>query len=231
MKQLSLPMSLETHATFDNFYAPIASTNAQVKAGLSTLSAADQTEPFWFLWGAHHVGVSHLLQAAVHNSPESSVYLSLSDMLSHEPESVFENIECMSLVALDDVDCIKGLAEWEEALFHAFNRLLSNACSVVMGAKRAPIHLGIELPDLQSRLSSGLTFKVIALDEKELPNALSLRARRYGLTLSQDVIHYLLHHTSRDQGDLFKLLATLDQTSLAHKRKITVPLVKLALNQ
>jgi DnaA family protein len=64
------------------------------------------------------------------------------------------------------------------------------------------------------------------LTDAEKPAALVAYARRRGLTVSDDVVRYLLAHGRRDMTTLLATLAALDRHSLAEKRPITIPLLR-----
>ena len=66
-QQLSLGVNLNDDATFENFYAPIATPNAQILSVLR-LQIETANEPFIFLWGAAGCGLTHLLQGACHHA-------------------------------------------------------------------------------------------------------------------------------------------------------------------
>ncbi|BBI74030.2 hypothetical protein HAALTHF_34830n [Vreelandella aquamarina] len=48
-----------------------------------------------------------------------------------------------------------GRKRWEEALFHAFNRLRDAGKALLIAANKPPRHLEVALPDLASRLAWG----------------------------------------------------------------------------
>ena len=177
-----------------------------------------------FLYGGVGLGKTHLLQACCHEKKDI-FYLPLANFAELSP-AVFEALEFQSHVCLDDVDAIVGDLEWEEALFHFYNRARENGVSLLVSAKALPQHLHYQLPDLQSRLAWGLSLEIKGLTDVEKCQALQLRAKIRGFDLSDEVVHYLMHHYSRQTQDLFFLLDTLDQSSLAAKRRVTIPFVK-----
>jgi DnaA family protein len=87
----------------------------------------------------------------------------------------------------------------------------------------------VDLPlrdDLRTRLGWGHVLAVQPLSEPESRAALRREADRRGLFLSDEVMDYLLTRFMRDLKCLMTLLDRLDEFSLAHKRAITVPLVR-----
>lgn len=227
-EQLTLSVTVRDDARFANFFA---GPNAQVVYSIQD-QWREMGEPFIYLWGSQGVGCSHLLQAACHYAEglgHKAVYLPLSELVSYDP-SIFENLESLQLVALDDLDAITGKPEWEVALFHLFNRLRDSGTRMLVAAKEAPRNSGVLLPDLQSRLSWGITYQLESMADEEKIKALLLRARVRGLNVSEEVGRYILTRGPRDLTGLFDLLAELDQASLSAQRKLTKPFVKELLN-
>ncbi|QTF94106.1 DnaA regulatory inactivator Hda [Halomonas sp. BM-2019] len=225
--QLSLGVGLRDDATFVNFYpGPHAGLVDRLTHQLDAGG-----EPFLYLWGGEGVGRSHLLQAACHAASDRelrALYLPLAE-LGHFPPLMLEEIERLDLVAIDDLERVLGRKRWEEALFHAFNRLRDAGKRLVIAADAPPRQLPVQLPDLASRLTWGVTFHVKGLDDAGRLAALQLRARVRGMALPDEVARFILHRGPRRLGELFEVLATLDRASLSAQRKLTIPFVKQAL--
>lgn len=222
--QLPLGISLREEAIFDNF---ITGDNGLVCDALKA-SSLGKGDAVLFLWGSLGSGCSHLLQAACHEADaegRGAVYLPLNELIEFDP-SLFEGLEQMDLVCIDDVQQVAGLSEWEEALFHLYNRLHSAGVPLIMAATNMPARLGLTLPDLTSRLQWGLVFQVHPLQEHAKIDTLKARANNRGFELSDEVLRYIMHHGKRDMTDLLNLLDQLDHASLSAHRRITVPFVK-----
>jgi DnaA-homolog protein len=227
LPQLTLGLSLKDEATFDNFYA---GKNAEIVAELKK-TASGQGERIIYLCGTRGQGCSHLLQASCHYAHQhqlSSVYLPLANLLSLSPE-VLNGLESLALVCLDDLHLATGHPEWEEAIFHLYNRIYDAGGKIVIAAHDLPkaIHLG--LPDLVSRLSWGIVDQLHPLADKEKLTVLMMRANRRGISLSEEVGKYILTHCPRHMGTLFAALDALDKASLAAQRRLTIPFVKEVL--
>jgi DnaA family protein len=223
-QQLTLPVVIRDDARFANYHA---GPNQQIVQSLQQQWTI-RGEPFIYLWGASGVGCSHLLQAACHYAEDlghHSVYLPLDELVEMGP-GVLEAMEQLPLVALDNLQVIAGNDEWEEAIFHLFNRIRDRQSHLLIAANANPQHLEITLPDLASRLSWGMVYQVVALTDEEKVLALLLRAHRRGLNLTDDVARYILTRGPRDSQALFDLLGRLDQASLSAQRKLTIPFIK-----
>jgi DnaA family protein len=219
-RQLTLRIGLRDSATFANF---LPGDNA---APLHLLQ--QRTEPFVYLWGGIGSGRSHLLQAACHAETAhggSPAYLPLAGLTQTGVE-LLEGLEQMSLVCLDDLQAVVGDKDWEESLFHLYNRVRDAGGRLLAVADASPSALGIHLPDLRSRLSWGPVFQLQSLDDAGKLAALQLRAQARGMELGEEVGAYLLRRCPRDMRALFELLERLDQASLEAQRRLTIPFVR-----
>lgn len=222
--QLTLGVQLKDSASFANFYP---GDNQEALQGLMAL--ARQPDPgLIFLWGKEGVGKSHLLQALCHevgSAGDSVVYLPLGDTSAIAPE-MLAGLESMSLVCLDDLHLVAGDAEWEEALFHLYNRIQLRGGRLVITADATPSLLAIRLADLSSRLTHALIYHLQCLNDEQKGYALQQRATFRGFALPEEVLAYLLKRCSREMSELFDLFDQLDQASLTAKRRLTIPFVR-----
>ena len=218
-QQLTLGIRLRDEATFDNYFV---SLNEQVVHNLQ-----QQSEPYVFLFGDNGTGKSHLLQAACHEVGQKglpAVYLPLAE--NDLMPAMLDDLENMSLIALDDIQNVIGNDEWEYALFNLYNRVREKGVSMLVSSSLPLASLNIKLADLSSRLSWGPTFKLSGLSDKEKTYALQQRAKNRGLVLADDVMTYLLKRSPRDMNSLFSLFEKLDKASMVEKRKLTIPFIK-----
>ena len=220
--QLALPVTLADHATFDNFLG------AGNERAVATLAAPDSIigNALW-LWGESGVGKSHLLQAhcAAHRD---SAYLT-ADQLKALTPAALDGFERFARVCVDDVDRLLGDAAWERALFALYNALADRQGAMLVASRAAPRQVAFVLPDLVSRLRSGMQIALTALDDDGRLAALRLRAALRGVELPDRTGRYLLSHYRRDMVSLCALLDQLDLASLAARRKLTVPFVRAQL--
>ena len=226
--QLALAIQLNDEATF-NDYCWGENTLLQ-KALYAALS--DVGEQFIYLWGAAGCGKSHLLQACCQHlgTNETSIYLPLNTLKTWDP-TILRDLETHTLFCIDELDAITGQPAWEEALFHLYNRIRDNKKStLIMAGLTPPRYANIVLPDLQSRLSSGLVVHVQDLNDADKAQTLTLEATRRGFALPQSVAQFLVNRSARNMHDLHAILDKLDHASLVAQRKITIPFIKTILN-
>lgn len=228
--QLPLGVRLRDDATFANYYP---GANAAALGYVERLCEAEAgwAESLIYLWGGAGVGRSHLLQAAClrfEQCGEQAVYLPLAELVEYGP-TMLDNLEQCELVCLDDLDAVAGRSDWEEALFHLFNRLRDSGRRLLLAASSSPRELPVKLADLQSRLTLALVFQLQSLSDEDKLRALQLRASRRGLHLSDEVGRFILTRGERSMSALFELLERLDQASLQAQRKLTIPFLKETL--
>ena len=224
-QQLALRIGLRDGITFDNF---LADGNEALLHQLR-----EGSEPVLYLWGPAGSGKSHLLHALSHAANESgvsAVHLGLSDYRMLDV-AMLDGLEHSAVVTIDDIDAVAGERQWEEALFHLYNRIRDSGARLVVAASNPPANAGFLLPDLISRLGWGPVYQLHALDDSGKAAALQLRARRRGMLLPDDVAAYLLKHAARDLPALFALLDELDRATLTAKRRLTIPFVRELLRQ
>src|SRR5690625_7196514 len=89
-EQLSLGVTLNDDATFDSFYAPEGSGNAQVLAILRA-QPGGAAAPLVYLWGATGSGLSRPLPACCLAARDGGLnfhYLALADCADSEPAAL-----------------------------------------------------------------------------------------------------------------------------------------------
>ncbi|MBU1192167.1 MAG: DnaA regulatory inactivator Hda [Gammaproteobacteria bacterium] len=225
--QLPLGLRLPAASRFDNF---VAGPNRETVTAIEQLTL-DRTASVLFITGAAGSGKTHLLQAAcraVETGGEAAVYLPLTTFSTMNP-GILEGLEHYALIALDDVQAIAGQVDWEEALFHLYNRLREAQGRLLAAAAAPPDQLNIELPDLRSRLGWGAVYALQLPDDAMRLQILALRAQACGLELPDETARYLLRRCPRDLPALIALLERLDHAALAAQRRLTVPFVKAVL--
>ena len=226
-KQLPLRLALPDEHSFANY---LEKPGEHVIPALKLLFDAASTYKVLYLYGPSGVGKTHLLQAACHYSEQlGQKAFFLSCKQAHVQPHILEGLEHFSLVCFDDLEAICGCAQWEEALFHCYNKVIEAGGAVLVGATAPPLQAQISLADLRTRLGWGVVYKLKKLNDEQKVLVLQLRAKERGLMLSTQVGQYLLTHGPRDMSSLLQCLTTLDKASFVNKRRLTVPFVKSIL--
>jgi len=224
--QLTLALRQQDGFFFHNY---VAGPNEAAVAAVQAWARGELEQVY--IYGPAGSGRSHLLSAASKLAEEHGLAMCLlpSKELLQMPPDVLEGIEQYPLVAVDDVQGFLGLPEWQEALFHLYNRCRGLGHHLLFTADAKPRHLGLVLADLVSRLGAGPVYQLHPLNDDQLVELLQCRAKQRGLPMSDEVAAYIIHRGVRTPQALVLLLDTLDEKAMVAQRKITIPFVKEAL--
>ena len=224
---LQIILNINTLAipTFKNYYA-----NIRDKALVSELykTARGRGERFIFFCGSKGVGCTHLLKASCNTSEKlglTNFYLALENIDKLKP-NIFDNLETFNLVCIDDIQNIACKKKWEESFFYLFNRMESAGKRLLVTSNTPLRHIKFKLPDLISRLKSGLMFQAHPLSDNAKIEVMTRYTKKKGVKLKKSVAVFLLNHWQRDMGSLFTALKKLDKASLKAKHKLTIPFLK-----
>lgn len=207
-RQLVLDLLQPAAPTLQNF---VVGRNVEALAVLGRLAAGSAVERIVYLWGERGCGRSHLLQA-------------LSATPAARRWRAEDSPEAAGLTLVDDVERLDEAAQIR--LFNRLNAVRERADAACVAAGAVP---PAQLPlreDLRTRLAWGLVYHLQPLADAEKAEALRVHAAARGLAVGSEVIDYLLTHLPRDMRTLAAALDALDAFALAHKRSLTVPLVR-----
>lgn len=226
--QLVLGVRLRDDARFDNFHGD---RNREAALRLSSVCSQAADLPVVVVCGDSDTGKSHLLQAVCHHAEaegKTAVCISITELEPFGPEAL-AGLDTMDVVALDDLDRIAGKADWEEAVFHFYNRLHDGGHMLIVSLSEVPGALPFVLPDLVSRLHHGFIVQLGTYRDDDRLKILMARAQKRGLTMTDDVAGFIMRRAPRRLGELLGILDTLDENSLQAQRRLTVPFVKTVM--
>lgn len=120
-------------------------------------------------------------------------------------------------VLIDDAE------QMEEAdLFAQMNLALNGEVSgLLLTSRKSLSDWNIEMPDLQSRLSSTPVMVMDDYDEEILEPLVRKLFENRGRQVTKDLVDYILKYESREVGALRDLVRALDQAALAEKSDLT----------
>ncbi|WP_298832873.1 DnaA regulatory inactivator Hda [uncultured Piscinibacter sp.] len=221
MKQLPLAIGAIGEGPEQSFERFVPGPNAAALAHLAQGAVAGA--PVTYLWGASGTGKTHLLRALVrraHAQGQRSGWF--------EPGSALPWLldEAWSLIVIDDSDLLDEARQ--HAAFALFVDATTHGIPIAAAGRLPPVDLPLR-EDLRTRLGWGHVFALQPLAEPEMRAALRREADRRGVFLSDEVMDYLLTRFERNLKPLMAQLERLDRFSLAHKRAITVPMLKQML--
>ncbi len=231
--QLSLPVSLPDDETFDSF---LVADNEFAVAYLQKFCQGniDSNKPICYLFGALGTGKSHLLFACCHQAKLvglQTVYINMLE-LKEMPSEIIADVVDYDVICIDNLHEIAGNKEWERTIFDLINQALErkHQPKIIISAQASPLIVGIELPDLVSRLTWGAVFQLATRSDESLCLIIQFRLEHRGLEASDECIKFLLTRVDRELSNLMLIVNELDKKSLQAKRKLTIPFIKQALD-
>lgn len=131
-------------------------------------------------------------------------------------------------LVLEDMEGIlaQGL---EEEVLHLYNLAREHDAKLLMTAESAPARWNVALKDLSSRLNTAQVAEIRPPDDALLTALIVKQFADRQLRVEQDVLTYMLARMDRSFAGVRDLVRAIDETALAQKRAITVPLVRRVL--
>ena len=225
-KQLNLDVKLDEAININNFII-CPSTEIILKASRDFISGPETTKTF-FLWGKKGAGKNYLLHSINREFLEKklhSAFISFENSLLDNP-SVLDGLEDLDVIFIESMEQFPSSKEWELALFNLINACLLKDCKIFISSQVTAKHMEINLVDLKSRLLAFPAFELPEINEDEKLKAMQEAASRKGWELEDNVLSYILTHTSRNLSDLMSLMNELDTFSLEKKKKVSIALVR-----
>ncbi|MCG8434096.1 MAG: DnaA/Hda family protein [Gammaproteobacteria bacterium] len=220
---------MDRQYSFDNFFS--TDSSFVVDSLKALIRGRDENQ--LGLWGRVASGKTHLMNASAQYARSRGVALQLydADQLVECSAEDFDDFSRCDVLAVDNLDVLIGDQAWESRFYQIINRCQQGEFRFIYSLSRKVEDLEIRLPDLRSRLQWGLMLQLPESNDSELRQIMQHRARLLGIELSAEVLSYLLTHHSRNLASQMAILQTLDGVSLSQKRKVTIPLIKQALNE
>lgn len=225
LHQPALALQLDPYPSFDNFSNE---ANQEIVTTLQGLLKEPVTR-FLHLWGPEGSGKSHLLQALSSQAQglgKTSLWLPLDELVQQAPATALQELDRLDILALDGLDSLNGLPDWQEALYGLYNGVRQEGGILISASRQKPDQLQLGLPDLRSRLNWGPHYRLMPISDRTKAEVLKQRARERGLELPDESLNYLLNRYSRNLKDLIGLLERLDTASLEQRRRLSLPFVR-----
>ena len=224
--QLTLAITGEDKKTFDSFWV---GDNQELVTVLQAVEEPNLSQMIYY-YGPSGCGKSHLILATARLAQEAKTptyFFSLGD--DYIVPEMLSQVDVSGVVCIDNLHLWAGDEQKERALFTLFEQVKHAKGTLVVSSLQPPELNGFGLPDLVSRLGSGLIYPIQALNDGERLQALKMRAENRSLIINDDVLTFLVSRMSRDNHELFAFLDKMDKASLVEKRKITIPFLQSLL--
>ena len=219
MRQLQLDIEPQLDAKISDFagpsWAPVIDNIRQLHAGLIKQ---------FYIYGEAGTGKSHLLSAICDSYLEigkKAIKVSLLELLDAPVEAIHA-LDMYDLVVLDDIEVVNGVISWQKAIFHLINLNYEGTGQLVFSSRYAPAELRLQFPDLQSRLTQGVSLRIPNGDKISDRQALlnAVMARR-GWHFDSQIVDYLLVHGPKKTATLLRTLEKLEQLLQGEPMKLS----------
>ena len=132
-------------------------------------------------------------------------------------------------VVVEDIDQIASQQGAEQALFHLHNLVIAEGHSRLLTSACAPQHLGLSLPDLQSRVQGCQSASLGAPDDRLLGAVLMKLFADRQLVPTPDTLPYLVRWMTRSFDSARQIVAEMDAQALAQGRPLNRALAREVL--
>ena len=215
-----------------------------VNAGES-ISLAPGKTPFnpLFLFGGPGLGKTHIAQAIGIDIKErfqdqEVLYVTGNEFKTQYMDAVKGNrivdfiafYQRIDVLIVDDIQDMAGLST-QNTFFNIFNYLHQNGKQLIFTSDRAPVDLQNFEERLLSRFKWGLSVELGRPDYNTRLEMLRTRARREGVTLSDDVLSFLASRVKTNFRELEGSLTSLVAFATLGHQEITVELAESVIGK
>lgn len=173
-----------------------------------------------YIYGSKGVGKSFISQIFI--KERGGILITLDDIktLSDIEQIVANN----NLILLEDLH--KKTDEDEVNLFNLYNTVLSYKTQLIFTSEFPVSEINIKLPDLLSRLSSVIIFKINNPEDVALKTIFFKMLSDKQLNISMEVIDYILKRIQRDCSTLQKVVSEIENFTMKEKKTLNLSTVK-----
>ena len=233
-------IQLNPKYTFKNFVVGAGNQFAHAACMAVAEQPAKAYNPL-FIYGGVGLGKTHLLNAIANHVAERTdlriAYLTTEQFTNEVINSIRydkmmdlrKRYRHIDMLMIDDIQFLAGKERTQEEFFHTFNALYEAHKQIVLSSDRFPK----EMPDIEERLRSRFEWGLIAdLQPPDVETRIAILRKKSedeGVTLPEDVIHFLATNMKNNirelEGSLVRLVAYASLTG----QTITLDMAKNVL--
>jgi len=192
-----------------------------------------------YLSGPTGLGKTHLLMAIGNHLAETdteALYVHCQDLIesldkgeSALPGNLGTSGSKVDFLLLDDIDRISGHSAAQEALYRVYNHTLESGGKMAFAGRTPADRLQETESFITSRFKWGMTAELLPMDDEATARLLHKLADDSGLDIPDKISTYLLNRIPRDFQSVKNAVTRINEESLRQKHKVTLPLIKTAL--
>lgn len=188
----------------------------------------DWPAPLIILNGPAASGKTHL--AAVWRDKSRAVSVRPDMLMDSNADAIAHHLGAGQPIVLDGIDPWLGFRDAEETLFHLYNIFKEDGRTMMLTMRMAPSRAEFAIPDLASRLRAAPAITIHPPDDTLLASILIKLFTDRQLSVSNDVIRYILPRMERSFAAARDIVEMADRLALAEKQKISLPLMRRVLD-
>ncbi len=192
-----------------------------------------------FLFGQKNLGKTHLLLSIGNLASEKgarALYIKGKDFCdkigngeSLQSQQTLKKLMDVDYFLLDDVEALTSSVVAQEKLYHVYNTVIEKAGKVAFASNSSPDKIKNVESYLTSRFQWGMLAEIKPIDDNTTAKIIHKLAKDIDLNLPENIINFLLSRISRDFISIQNAITDLNRESFIQKKKVTLPLVKKAL--
>ena len=238
-QQLLLSFPSYPEYSFSNF---VISEGSRIAFETAKEFCSGNPVPFQvlYLFGQKNLGKTHLLLSIGNHAAEKGLHAvciqgsdfadKIGDGLSLEAQQTLEQLLDVDVFLMDNVEGIAHSPTAQEKLYHIYNQIKDKGGKLAFTASLPPDKTSAMESYLTSRFQWGMVAEIKPIDDSTTAKIIMKLAKDINLTLPEPIIHFLLSRIARDFISLQNAVTTINQESYLKKKKVTLPLVKTALD-
>jgi chromosomal replication initiator protein len=238
-KQLLLNFPARPEFNFSNFVVSQGSQFA-FDAAMDFCSNSQALYQSLFLFSEKNLGKTHLLLSIgnhVAEKGERALYIQgadfsnrIGDGTSSQAQQTLQHLLDVDYFLLDDVEEVAHSTAAQEKLYHIYNTVIEKGGKVAFTSCFSPEKIKSAESYLTSRFQWGMLTEIKPIDDDTTAKIIQKLAKDINLTFPENIVHYLLVRIPRDFISIQNAVSTINKESYIQKKKVTLPLVKTALN-
>ena len=181
------------------------------------------------IYGPEGCGKTHLANifsekvSIIEHYPYKIPYIKAQELTLEMPRQLLSKHFCL---IVEDLNSNIN----QEALFNLYNIYRDEGGCILFTSNEAPARINFSLPDLRSRMNIVPSIEIKEPDDDLLSALLVKLFMDRQITITPDLIKYILANMQRSFSYARKLVAETDRVSLANKRAVSLQIIKEAMS-
>jgi chromosomal replication initiator protein len=192
-----------------------------------------------YLFGQKNLGKTHLLMSIGNHAAETGLRAvcmqgqdfidKIGEDLSSKALQTLEQFLNVDFFLMDNVESLANSPKAQEKLYHIYNQIIEKGGKLAFTASLPPDNILAMESYLTSRFQWGMVAEIKPIDDATTAKIILKLAKDINLTLPESIVQFMLSRIPRDFISIQKAVSTINQESYVQKKKVSLPLVKMAL--